>query len=77
MHKIKRPRSLVEVTMDGIRSSIINGELLLGQQLTESYLQKSFGFSKTPIREALTELKAEGLVVSEVHKGFRVFKMDE
>ena len=77
MHKIKRPLSLVEAAMDGIRSSIINGELFLGQQLTESYLQKSFGFSKTPIREALTELKAEGLVVSEVHKGFRVFKMDE
>ena len=63
--------------MDAIRNSIINEYLALGQQLTESYLQKSFGFSKTPIREALTELKAEGLVVSEVHKGFRVFKMDE
>ena len=73
----KRPLSLVEATMEGIRSSIINGELSLGQQLTESYLQKSFGFSKTPIREALAQLKAEGLVVSEVHKGFRVFKMDE
>ncbi|HIF61324.1 MAG TPA: GntR family transcriptional regulator [Rhodospirillales bacterium] len=35
------------------------------------------GFIKTPIREALALLKAERLVVSEVHKGFRVFKMDE
>ena len=73
----KRPLSLVEATMDGIRNSIINGHLSLGQQLTEAYLQKSFGFSKTPIREALAQLKAEGLVVAEVHKGFRVFKMDE
>ena len=77
IEEFKRPPSLVEATMDAIRSSIIKGELSLGQQLTESYLQKSFGFSKTPIREALTQLKAEGLVVSEVHKGFRVFKMDE
>jgi DNA-binding GntR family transcriptional regulator len=73
----KRPVSLVEATMDGIRRSIINGDLSLGQQLTESYLQKSFGFSKTPIREALAQLKAEGIVVSEVHKGYKVFKMDE
>ena len=77
IEEFKRPPSLVEATMDGIRNSIINGELSLGQQLTESYLQKSFGFSKTPIREALAQLKAEGLVVSEVHKGFRVFKMDK
>ena len=75
--EFKRPLSLVEATMNGIRSAIIGGKLSLGQQLTESYLQKSFGFSKTPIREALAQLKAEGLVVSEVHKGFRVFKMDE
>jgi DNA-binding GntR family transcriptional regulator len=75
--EFKRPPSLVEATMTGIRSSIINGQLSLGQQLTETFLQKSFGFSKTPIREALAQLKAEGLVVSENHKGFRVFKMDE
>ena len=75
--EFKRPPSLVEVTMNGIRSAIIGGKLSLGQQLTESYLQKSFGFSKTPIREALAQLKAEGIVVSEVHKGFKVFKMDE
>ena len=74
---IKRPLSLVEATMEGIRNSIINGDLSLGQQLTESNLQKSFGFSKTPIREALGRLVAEGLVESEVHKGFKVFKMDE
>ena len=75
--EFKRPPSLVEATMNGIRSAIIGGKLTLGQQLTESYLQKSFGFSKTPIREALAQLKAEGIVVSEVHKGYKVFKMDE
>ena len=77
IEEFKRPLSLVEATMNGIRSSIINGKLSLGQQITESYLQKTFGYSKTPIREALALLKAEGLVVSEVHKGFRVFKMDK
>ncbi len=77
IEEFKRPPSMVEATMNGIRNLIINGNLSLGQQLTENYLQNSFGFSKTPIREALAQLKAEGIVVSEVHKGFRVFKMDE
>jgi DNA-binding GntR family transcriptional regulator len=77
IEKFKTPLSLVEATMAGIRSSIISGQLSLGQQLTEVFLQKTFGFSKTPIREALTQLKAEGLVVAEFNKGFRVFKMDE
>ena len=77
IEKFKAPLSLVEATMAGIRSSIISGQLSLGQQLTEVFLQKAFGFSKTPIREALTQLKAEGLVVAEFNKGFRVFKMDE
>jgi DNA-binding GntR family transcriptional regulator len=77
IEEFKRPPSMVEATMNGIRNLIINGKLSLGQQLTENYLQKTFGFSKTPIREALAQLKAEGIVVSEVHKGFRVFKMDE
>ena len=75
--EFERPLSLVEATMNGIRGSIINGDLSLGQPLTESFLQKSFGFSKTPIREALALLKAEGLVVAEINKGFKVFKMDE
>ena len=75
--EFKRPLSLVEATMNGIRSAIIGGNLSFGQILTESYLQKTFGFSKTPIREALAQLKAEGIVVSEVHKGYKVFKMDE
>jgi len=77
IEKIERPVSLVEATLEGIRSGIINGEFALGQQITESYLSKTFGLSKTPIREALSLLKSEGLVESEIHKGFRVFKMDE
>jgi len=75
--EFKRPLSLVEAAMEGIRGSIIKGELGLGQQLTETYLTELFSLSKTPIREALARLKSEGLVVSEVHKGFKVFKMDE
>ena len=77
IEEFKRPLSMVEATMNGIRSAIIGGKLSLGQQLTESYLKKTFGLSKTPIREALAQLKAEGIVVSEVHKGFRVFNMNK
>ena len=44
IEEFERPLSLVEATMKGIRSAIIGGNLSLGQILTESYLQKSFGF---------------------------------
>jgi len=40
IEEFKRPLSLVEAAMDSIRSSIISGKLQLGQQLTESSLQK-------------------------------------
>ena len=77
IEEFERPQSLVEATKDAIRSSIINGKLSLGQQITESFLQKTFGLSKTPVRESLALLKGEGLVVSEVNRGFKVFNMDE
>ncbi len=73
----KRPKSLVEASVEAIRDSIIRGELALGQALTEAALSQALGISKTPVREALSLLKSEGLVVSETHKGYKVFSMDQ
>ncbi len=73
----KRPKSLVEASVEAIREGIIRGELELGQALTEASLSQALGISKTPVREALSLLKSEGLVVSETHKGYKVFSMDQ
>jgi len=47
-----------------IKSLIVNAELHPGQSVTETALSESLGFSRTPIREALHELKREGLIIT-------------
>ena len=70
-------RSLAKIAADSIRISIIRKELKMGQSLTEAALSQALEISKTPVREALSLLRSEGLVVSETHKGYKVFTMDQ
>ena len=72
-----RPKSLVQIAQDAIRKGIIQKELKLGQPLKEASLAGPLQISNTPVREALSLLKAEGLVVSVLHKGYRVFTMNQ
>lgn len=55
-----------------IRSSIIEGKLRQGEPVREEKLAADVGVSRTPIREALRRLHAEGLVAFEAHRGARV-----
>jgi len=72
-----RPKSLVQIAQDAIRRGIIQKELKLGQPLKEAALARPLQISNTPVREALSLLKAEGLVVSAPHKGYRVFTLNQ
>ena len=72
-----RPKSLVQIAQDAIRRGIIQKELKLGQPLKEAALARPLQISNTPVREALSLLKAEGLVVSVPHKGYRVFRLNQ
>ena len=45
-----------------LRHSILTGELRSGQSLPQDEIAAKFGVSKIPAREALVQLKAEGLV---------------
>lgn len=47
---------------DHIRSKLRSGRLTFGSHLSEQTLAKEMGTSRTPIREALSRLSAEGLV---------------
>jgi DNA-binding GntR family transcriptional regulator len=46
-----------------IKDSIINGKFTPGMRLAEESLAKELNLSRTPVREAIKQLEAEGLVV--------------
>ncbi|MBO0677596.1 GntR family transcriptional regulator [Mycolicibacterium sp. S2-37] len=51
---------------------IAAGEIAPGARLKESALAESLGFSRTPVREALRRLAADGLVVVSPNRGAQV-----
>jgi DNA-binding GntR family transcriptional regulator len=55
-----------------IRGQILSGERAGGAWLREGDLADSIGVSRTPVREALRRLTAEGLVRYERHRGVQV-----
>ncbi|VCU71039.1 HTH-type transcriptional repressor CsiR [Pigmentiphaga humi] len=65
----ERPQS--EMAYVALRRRILLGQLPPGERLKIEVLQKDFSLSSTPLREALTRLTAEGLVVSVENRGFR------
>lgn len=52
-----------------LRDQILSGALPEGMQLRQEKLAAELGVSRVPIREALHQLEAEGLVTLESHKG--------
>jgi DNA-binding GntR family transcriptional regulator len=57
---------------DTLVGRILDGTYPAGTQLKELYLAREFDVSQAPIREALRELEASGLVSSERFRGTRV-----
>lgn len=55
-----------------LRARIFTGALRAGDRLAEIPLAEALGMSRTPVRLALAELQAEGLVVPAPGGGFRV-----
>jgi DNA-binding GntR family transcriptional regulator len=55
-----------------IREQILSGERSGGEWLREDGLAESIGVSRTPVREALRHLAAEGLVLYQRNRGVQV-----
>ncbi|MGE4240538.1 GntR family transcriptional regulator [Ramlibacter sp.] len=60
-----------------LRAAISNGELAPGCKLRLDELRVTFGVSLSPLREALSRLSAEGFVVMEDQRGYRVAPVSE
>ncbi len=54
------PKSLSAAVEERIRDAIVNAELAFGQALPEDGVGLAMGVSRTPMREALTRLQAQG-----------------
>lgn len=57
-------------TYDQIKSMVVGFHLRPGDRLNESALSKDLGVSRTPLREALNRLVAEGLIDARPGEGF-------
>jgi DNA-binding GntR family transcriptional regulator len=71
---LNRPALAVELT-DRLRGLIMEGELKPGEKIPERLLTERYGVSRTPVREAVKVLAAEGLVVLVQNRGAVVSKL--
>ncbi|MBE2314947.1 GntR family transcriptional regulator [Solirubrobacter sp. CPCC 204708] len=64
---------------DLLEEAILEGELKPGERLRAEALAQRFGTSRTPVREALLQLEAQGLVDVEPNRGavVRTFDRDD
>lgn len=63
---------LFALVRDSLRENILNGSYKPGDRLIEGKLSEELGVSRIPVREALRELAAEGLVTIEPRRGASV-----
>ena len=62
-------KTRTQVVVEAIRSQILSGQIKAGEPLRQAALAEQLNVSRIPIREALLQLEAEGLVKFEPHKG--------
>lgn len=72
-------RSVGEMAYDIIREAILDGTLPAGTRLRQETLAASIGISRLPVRSALIQLEADGLVVFHARRGamVRALSIDE
>ncbi|MCX5388076.1 GntR family transcriptional regulator [Streptomyces sp. NBC_00083] len=57
---------------DALRDEVLAGRMRPGEEFTVKQIAEQYGVSATPVREALVDLCAQGLLDSDQHRGFRV-----
>jgi len=68
---------LTRLVLDALRDRIMGGALSAGDRLVEGRLSEELGVSRMPVREALRQLAAEGLVTIEPRRGATVTQFSE
>jgi DNA-binding GntR family transcriptional regulator len=71
------PHALYEEVAELLRQRIFSRELEPGSWIDELKIAEAYGISRTPLREALKVLAAEGLVTMKVRRGAYVTEVSE
>ena len=69
LNPVASPTPLDQLAYEAIKEAILSFQLAPGQSIVESDLAKQLGMSKTPVRDAISRLEKEGLVVKIAYKG--------
>jgi DNA-binding GntR family transcriptional regulator len=72
LQKLPKAPNLTEMTYLSIKQSVLTGSIEPSFRLTEEHLATQLGISKSPVREALNRLEAEGLIRIEARRGASV-----
>jgi len=75
IQKIKNTYSLSDFAYQAIRRAIVSGSFKPGEQLKQLELAAELDVSQRTVREALTRLVSEGLVILKPYKGYTVIKV--
>lgn len=73
--KLDSYQPLRDVIFETLRKAIISGDIKPGERLMEVSLAEQMGVSRTPVREAIRRLEAEGLVTMVPRKGTHVSEL--
>lgn len=75
--KIRDYKNVREAAFEKLKEAIIKGHFKPGEKIVEQALAQAMGVSRTPVREAIRRLEAEGFVVSIPRKGVVVSQADK
>jgi DNA-binding GntR family transcriptional regulator len=65
----REPKVIANEVASDIKRAIIKGFIEPGEKINETKIAKDMGISRSPVREALQQLKKEGVVINIPYKG--------
>lgn len=72
IERIERPETLLSLAYERIKGFLVKGELKQDIIYPANQFAEILGVSRTPVREALLQLAAEGLLIPVQGRGFRI-----
>jgi DNA-binding GntR family transcriptional regulator len=72
IERIERPETLLSLAYERLKGLLVSGELKQDIIYSAQQFAEILGVSRTPVREALLQLTAEGLLFSVQGRGFRI-----